>query len=160
MDGDFRTVAGAGRLQRTFAMRLLRVASAGVLSLAAMLLWKGLEPSAPRASLAAGARAIATLVTHDAGATAALERRTPDHKEAQPAHVGGLQPLLVRSRATDGDGDPAPLSALASSTTAPLGSVVQSTRAHLRRLALGHAPSGEPSPFDATAPPASRPRNG
>jgi len=66
----------------------------------------------------------------------------------------------VRSRATDGDGDPTPTSALASTTTTPLGNVAHSTRARLRRLALGHAPYGEPSPFDATAPPAMRPRNG
>jgi hypothetical protein len=66
----------------------------------------------------------------------------------------------VRSRAGEGDGDPAPASLLAPTRAQLFVDVSDLTRAHLRWFALGHAPYGEPSPFDATAPPAPGPRNG
>lgn len=146
MSGDLRAGPVAGRLQRTLAMRMLRVASASVLALIAMLLWGGTELSLPRAY-------------QDGPAVAAAQRLT-SRKAAQSALVGGRHQLFVRSRAGEGDGDSASFIALASSRADLFSDVAQSSRTRLRRFALGHAPSGEPSPFDATAPPASSPRNG
>lgn len=156
MGGDFRALLGAERTQRTFAVRLLRVASASVLAVIALLLWRAAEPSAPGAHDVA----VSSAVTHDVGVTVAPARPLPSPKAAQSARVGGRHQFIGRSRATDADGDPTPTSALASSPVALFGDVEDSARACLRRLALGHAPYGEPSPFDATAPPTSRPRNG
>ena len=101
MSGDLRTGRGAGRLRRILGMRLLRVASAGVLSLAAMLLWRGLEPSAPLTNVVTASAAVASALSHDAGADVAVEQRLPSRQAAQPARVGGRPQLLARTRATD-----------------------------------------------------------
>ena len=160
MSGDLRTGRGAGRLRRILGMRLLRVASAGVLSLAAMLLWRGIEPSAPLTSVVTGSAAVASALSHDAGSDVAVEQRLPSRQAAQPARVGGHPQLLARTRASDAGGDVPSTSALASPSAALFTDVAESARTRLRRLAIGHAPYGEPSPFDATAPPAPSPRNG
>jgi len=160
MSGDLRTGRGAGRLRRILGMRLLRVASAGVLSLAAMLLWRGLEPSAPLTNVVTASAAVASALSHDAGADVAVEQRLPSRQAAQPARVGGRPQLLARTRATDADGDTPFASVLASPSAELFADLAESARACLRRLAIGHAPYGEPSPFDATAPPTSSPRNG
>jgi hypothetical protein len=140
-------------------MRKLRVASASVLALAAMLIWWAAEPSASRQHDLAGSAAVSSAVTQDLGATVAA-RPVTNRKAAHAARVAGRHQPLVRARATEGDGDSTPTSALAPSPVALFGDVAESVRARLRRLALSHAPYGEPSPFDATAPPASSPRNG
>jgi len=158
MGGDLRAVPGAER-QRTLAMRFLRVASAGVLSLVALLLWLAAEPSAPRAH-DGGSSAVSSVVTQHGGSTVAAARTHTSRQAAQSARVAGRRQFLARARATEGDGDATPASALPSSPATPFGDVAQSARARLRWLALGHAPYGEPSPFDATAPPASSLRNG
>jgi hypothetical protein len=141
-------------------MRLLRVASAGVLSLVALLLWLAAEPTAPRAHDLGGSSAVSSVVTQHGGRTVAAARPIVKHEAARSARLAGHQQLLVRARATDGDGDATLTSALASSPAQLLGDIAESARARLRRLALGHAPYGAPSPFDATAPPASSLRNG
>jgi hypothetical protein len=160
MGGDLRALLGAGRLQRTLAMRMLRVASASVLSLVALLVWRAAEPSAARAYDVAEASAVPSAVSPGAGSTVAAALPPANRKSAQSARVAVRPQLLARSRATEGDGEATPTCALASSPAGILGDVGASARACLRRLALGHAPYGEPSPFDATAPPTSGPRNG
>jgi hypothetical protein len=139
-------------------MRALRVACASVLACLALLVWRAAEPSAARAFDAGISSALSSVLPHDAGSSVAPARPLTSPKAAKSAHVGGRHQLLARSRATDGDGDP-PTSVLAA-TSAESYDVADSARACLRRLALGHAPYGEPSPFDATAPPASSLRNG
>ena len=139
---------------------MLRVASASVLALVAMLLWGGAERSSPRPHDVADSTALSRALAHDGVPAVAAGHGLADTKAARSARVGGRHQPLVRSRATEGDGDPAPTSALASSRTELFGDPGDLTRAHLRWLALGHAPYGEPSPFDATAPPAPSPRNG
>jgi hypothetical protein len=139
-------------------MRLLRVATASVLSLAVMLLWRGVEPSAPRNDVVTGSAAVASALTH--GSDVAVGQRLASRQAAQPAGVGGRPQLLARTRATDADGDTPATSALVSPSAELFADIGESARACLRRLAIGHAPHGDPSPFDATAPPASRPRNG
>jgi len=139
---------------------MLRVASAGMLTLVALLLCAGAELSPPRAHDVTDALAIASVLTHDGGPAVAAGHRLTSTKAAQSAHVGGRHQPLVRSRAGEGDGDPAPTVALAAVRAEPFGNLAKLARSHLRWLALGHAPYGEPSPFDATAPPVSSPRNG
>ena len=160
MGGYLRAPLGAERLQRTFAMRALRVASAGALACLALLLWRAGDSAAAGAHDAGESSAVASLLAHDAGSIAAATRPLTSPTAAKSARAGSRHPLLVRSRATDGEGDPTPTSVLASSPATLFSDVTESTRGCLRRLALGHAPYGEPSPFDATAPPIARPRNG
>ena len=160
MSGDLRTGRVAGRLLRILGMRVARVATVGVLSLAALLLWRGVEPSAPLKDVVTRSAAVASALWHDARSVVAVEQRLPTREAAQPARVGGHPQLLARTRATDSEGDTPSTSALASPLAAPFADIEDSARACLRRLAIGHAPHGEPSPFDATAPPASSPRNG
>ena len=160
MGGDLWAPQGAEGPKRTVAMRALRVASASVLACLALLLWRAAEPSAARAFDAGVSSALSSLLPHDAGSSVAPARPLTSPKAAKSAHVGGRHQFVARSRATDGDGDPTPTSVLAVTSAEFFGDVADSARACLRRLALGHAPYGEPSPFDATAPPASSPRNG
>jgi len=161
MSGDLRAISGAGWLQRTLAMRTLRLASASLLALVAMLLWGGAELSAPRTHTAAAeSLAVSGAQTHESGAAVVAARRLADTRAAKAIRADGRHQPLVRSRAGEGDGDPAPTSALATARVALFADLAESARSHLRWLALGHAPYGEPSPFDATAPPAPGPRNG
>ena len=160
MGGDLWAPLGAERPKRTLARRALRVASASVLACLALLLWRAAEPSAASAYAAGVSSALSSVLSHDVGASVAPARPLTTPKSAKSAHAGGRHQLLARSRATDGDGDPTPTSVLAATSAKLFGDVADSARACLRRLALGHAPYGEPSPFDATAPPASSPRNG
>ena len=160
MGGDLRAPLGAERPKRTFAMRALRVASASVLACLALLLWRAAEPFAASAYDAGVSSALSSVLPHDVGSRVTTARPHPSPKAAKSARAGGRHQLLARSRATEGDGDPTPTSVLAASPAELFGDVADSARACLRRLALGHAPYGEPSPFDATAPPASSSRNG
>ena len=160
MSGDLRTGRKAGRLQRILGMRLLRVAAVSVLSLAAMILWRGVEPSAPLVDVVSGSAAVASALTHDTGSGVAVEQRLASRQPAQPVGLDGRPQLLARTRATDADGGAPSTSALASPAAEPFADIGEAAQACLRRLAIGHAPHGEPSPFDATAPPASSPRNG
>jgi hypothetical protein len=160
MGGNLQVLLGAERLQRTLAMRMLRVASASVLAIATLLLWLAAEPTAPRAHDIGASSAVTSAATHDVGSSVASARPITSPKAARSARVHGRHQFVARSRATDGDGDPTPTSALTFSPAALFGDIENSARACLRRLALGHAPYGEPSPFDATAPPTSSPRNG
>lgn len=160
MGGDLRAGLGAGWLRRTLAMRVIRVASATVLSLVTLLLCGAAEQAAARAFHVDESTAVSNAIAQHVGAVVAAEQRLANRKAAQSARASGPHPLLARSRATDGDGDAAPVSALLSPTAQLFGDVAESTRARLRLLALGHAPYGEPSPFDATAPPAPKTRNG
>ena len=160
MGGNLRARLEAGRLQRTLAMRMLRVASASVLSLLAVLTWNAAEFSAPRTDPVDASTAVSSAVATHAGVVAAGEEWLSSHKAARSTRVGSRPLLLARSRATDGEGDLPQTVALASRTAAQFRDVAESSRARLRRLSLGHAPYGETSPFDATAPPVSSPRNG
>lgn len=160
MGGHLWAPLGAERPKRTFAMRALRVASASVLACLALLVWRVAEPSAAGTFDAGISSTLTSVLSHGAGSSVAPARPLTSPRAAKSAHVGGRHQLLARSRATDGDGDPTPTSVLAVTRTELFGDVADSARACLRRLALGHAPYGEPSPFDATAPPASSPRNG
>lgn len=160
MGGNLRVGSGADRLQRTLAMRALRVASASVLSLVALLLCIATEPSTSRALHRGEPTAIANALTRDIGSTVAAARPVTSRKAALSHRVAGRHQLLVRARAGEGDGDPTPTTALAHSPAHLIDDVADSARDRLRQLALGHAPYGEPSPFDATAPPAPGPRNG
>jgi len=141
-------------------MRVLRLATAGVLSLAALLLWRGVTLSTPLADVVTRSAAVASALAHDAASDVAVEQQLPSREAAQPDRVTGRPQLQARTRATDADGDTPSASALASPSADLFADVGESARACLRRLAIGHAPYGEPSPFDATAPPASTPRNG
>jgi len=160
MGGNLRLGSGAGRLQRTLAMRVLRVASASVLWLVALLLCIATEPSASRALHLGEPTAIANALSRDIGSTAAAARPLTNRKAALSHRVAGRHQFLIRARAGEGDGDPTSTTALAHSPAQLIGDVANSARVRLRQLALGHAPYGEPSPFDATAPPAPGPRNG
>jgi hypothetical protein len=158
MSGDLRAGPGAGRLQHTLAMRMLRVVSASLLSLVALLLWRAVEPL-PRAHDPGESTTVSSAFSLHPRPVVA-EPGLTNRKSAQSGRAAGRNQAFVRSRATDGDGDSTPSSALALSPATLFGDVAQSARVHLRRFALGHAPYGAPSPFDATAPPASSPRNG
>jgi hypothetical protein len=160
MSGNLRTERKAGRLQRILGMRLLRVAAASVLSVAAMLLWRGVERSAPLEDVVSGSAAVASAMTHDAGSGVAIEQRLASRQPAQPVGVDARPQLLARTRATDAEGDTPSTSAILSPSAEQFAESGESARVRLRRLAFRHAPYGEPSPFDATAPPAPSPRNG
>lgn len=159
MDGNLRAGLGAGRLQRTLVMRLLYVASAGALTLVALLLWNAAEPSAQHAPSGGESATVWSGLSQDVG-PAVTAARPQANRSAKQAGVRVRHLLLSRARLSDGEGDATPTSALVSSPVQLVGNVADSARARLRRLALGHAPYGEPSPFDATAPPLSTPRNG
>jgi hypothetical protein len=160
MSGDLRTGRVAGRLRRILGMRLLRVAAAGVLSLAAVFLWRGAEPSAPLADVVTGSATVASVMTRDVDSGVAVEQRLASRRPAQAVGVDGQAQLLARTRATDAGGDTPSTSALASPSAELFADMGESARACLRRLAIDHAPAGERAPFDATAPPVSSPRNG
>jgi len=159
MSGDFRTGSGAGRLQRILAMPLLRGACAGVLALVALLAWMAVSPPVPADHGAGESTAVASGVSSPAGA-AFTAVRGPTKWGAQSARAGIRHQLLVRARATEGDGDTTPTSLLASSPRIPSADVSEPARVRLRLLARRHSPYDEPSPFDATAPPISSRRNG
>jgi len=158
MGGNLRAGPKAGR-QRTLVMRAVRVASATVLSLVALLMWRATEPSVPHARHVDLSTALSNAVATRVGVVALAEQRLSNDAAAQSSRVDGRHQLLARSRAT-GDGDAPQTAALVAWPTAPFGDVAGSARARIRRLALGHAPYDETSPFDATAPPASSLRNG
>jgi hypothetical protein len=161
MGGNLRAGPKAGRLQRTLAMRAFRAASASVLALFALLVWRAVEPSALRADRVDPSTAVANaLATHVGAVAAAAEQRLSSHETAQFTRGGSRLQPLARSRATDGDGALPHAVPLASASVQSFADATAATRARLRRHALGHAPYGETSPFDATAPPASSPRNG
>ena len=141
-------------------MRAFRAASASVLALFAMLVWRVAEPSAPRADHIDLSTAVSNALATHVGVVAAVKQGLSSHETAQFTRGGGRLQPLARSRATEGDGALPHSVALVSASAEPFGDATQATRARLRRHALGHAPYGETSPFDATAPPASSPRNG
>src|SRR3954452_4982715 len=130
MSGDLRVPPVAGWLQRTLAMRTLRVASASVLSLVVMLLWGGACLSAQHTRDAAPT-AFSSALRRDDGPDASAQR--PTHRNgAQSARVGGRHQPLVRSRAGEGDADPTVGAALASSSVALFDDAAQSARTQLR----------------------------
>jgi hypothetical protein len=138
----------------------MRVVSAGVLSLAALLAWMAADSFAQRGHGVVEATAVAR--SEPARLTSASDavRRLTSRTATRSGRVILRQLLLARARGVDSDGDPTFAPSLAGSRVELLGDVANSARAQLRRLAQRHLPYGEPSPFDATAPPTSSRRNG
>jgi hypothetical protein len=159
MSGDLRAGSGAGRLQRIRVMPLLRAACAGVLSLVALLAFAAVSPDVRSGHAATESTAVAIGVSAAPGAAFAAVR-APTKWAAQAARAGVRHQLLVRARATEGDGETTPTSLLAFSPRVPSGDVAEPARVRLRLLARSHSPYDDPSPFDATAPPSSSRRNG
>ena len=160
MGSDRRTGLGAPRLQRILMMRLLRVASAGGLALFALLAWMAVEPSAQRGPGPGESIAVARDGSPQLGSVGADDQLLTSRTARQSARVAVRHQLLARVRASEGGGETTLTSALAASLAPLFGDVSASARAELRRLAQRHAPYGEASPFDATAPPTSSRRNG
>jgi hypothetical protein len=159
MGSDLRATS-EGRPQRIHAMRLLRIAFAGALTLVALLTWLAVDPSALRRHGVAGS----IEASHDGSSELTnareLERGAAARTARQSARVVGRQLLVARSRATDGNGETTLTSPLGSSTAELFGTVAASARVRLHWLAQRHAPYDDPSPFDATAPPVASRRNG
>ena len=160
MGSDLRTGLGAPRLQRILMMRLLRVASAAGLALLALLAWMAVEPSAQRGHDAGESIAVMRGGSPELGSVGADDQLPTSPTARQSGRVAVRHQLLARVRAGEGGGETTLTSALAASLAPLFGDVSASARAELRRLAQRHAPYGEASPFDATAPPTSSRRNG
>jgi hypothetical protein len=159
MSGDLRAGSGAGRRQRILVTPQLRATCASVLSLVALLAWMAVSPSVRSGHDAGEPTAVASAVSSPFGA-AFTAVRPLTKQAAQSAHAGVRHQLLVRARATEGDGETTSTSLLASSLRALAGDVAEPARVRLRLLARSHSPYDELSPFDATAPPSSSRRNG
>src|SRR5204863_10062069 len=113
MSGDLRAGSGAGRLQRILVTPLLRATCAGVLSIVALLAWMAAGPTVPSGHDDGEWNALASAVSSPLGAVYATVR--PLTKQAaQSAHAGVRHQLLVRARATEGDGETTSSSLLAS----------------------------------------------
>jgi len=158
MSSDLRAGLGAGRLQRTLAVRLLRVACAGGIALVALLALMAAEPSARRGQSDGAPSAVAR--AQSAECTAGIDERLSTSPTASQSARIVVRHQLARARATEVDGATTLTSPLLASPARLFGDVAKSARTELRRLAQRHAPSGEASPFDATAPPIVSRRNG
>jgi len=160
MGSDLRTGLGAPRLQRILMMRLLRAATAGGLALFALLACVGVGPSAQRGHDAGESIAVMRDGSPQLGSVGADDQLPTSPTARQSARVAVRPQLLARVRAGEGGSETTLTSALAASLAPLFGDVSASARAELRRLAQRHAPYGDVSPFDATAPPTSGRRNG
>jgi hypothetical protein len=147
-------------MQRILMTRLLRVTSVGVLSFIALLTWMAASPSAQRGHAVGESTAVASGVSTGLTPVVTADRNLTNRTAAQSARVVVRRLLVGRARASDGDGETTLTFPFLSSPAPSFGDVAESARACLRRLAQSHPPYGEPSPFDATAPPAANRRNG
>ncbi|SRR5258705_1399020 len=160
MSDERRAGLGAGRLQCVSTMQLTRVVSAGVLSLVALLMWMAAEPSAQRERRVVDSSTAARGTLPELRASRDVGNVPTSPTAMQSARLLVRHLLLARARGADGDGDTTLTPSLAPSRVEPFGDATHSARAHLQRYAQRHLPYGDPSSFDATAPPTRVQRNG
>ena len=158
MSDELRWGMEAGRLQRIAAMRLIRVVSAGLLSLFALVTCMAAAPSAQYGRTIVDSIAAARGKLPAFGAASDVERLLTSRTAGHSARLRVRHLVLARVRTADGDAPVVPL--LATSRVELLGDIADSARTHLQRYAQRHLPYGDPSSFDATAPPTPGRRNG
>ena len=139
-----------------------------LLAFLAFLAWAAAGPSAAREHAARATGAARALVAVAGGSVARgsaphvtdAGERGPvlaSRRAARPSMPAMFRrQWLGRAADTDGGGD----TALPASRAERLWDVAHGARAHVDRRPQRHLPSGEPSPYDATAPPSAARRDG
>jgi len=148
---------------RVSASRSGRVVWAGVLSFLAFpafLGWTAAGPSALCERVAQVAHALAGVARGSAPELTGAGERGSLLASRQAAQRSGLvaprRPWHGRAPGADAGDD----TSLRASRAERLGEVAHTVPAHVDRRAQTHLPSGEPSPYDATAPPSAIRRDG
>jgi hypothetical protein len=161
-----------GRLEavptvRVSAVRSSSVAWARVLSLLAFpafLGWTAARPSALRERVAQAAQALVAVARGSAVELASADEgggeRSSLLASRRAAHRSGGPAIIRRPWLGRADGASAGDTALRAARAERLWDVAHRVRAHVDVRAEQHLPSGEPSPYDATAPPSATRRDG